>query len=130
MNDSAKSTYQLRHQELAENLRQRFQAPAYEVKERLGEVTMLVPHGQLVETALELRDAASFRFDELIDTCGVDYLEYGRSEWETTSASVTGFGRGVEREQAAAGDSAQRFAVVYHLLSVEMNQRLRLRVML
>ena len=131
MNDSAMSNYQLRHRELAENLRQRFQQTGCDVIEQLNEVTMLVPRDQLLETAIELRDAEAFRFDELIDACGVDYLEYGRSEWATTSASVTGFGRGVEAQERAADDSQkQRFAVVYHLLSVEKNQRLRLRAFL
>ncbi len=130
MNDSAKSNYQLRHRELAENLRQRFQDSDCEVIEQFGEVTMRVPRERLVETALELRDAEAFHFEQLIDACGIDYLEYGRSEWETTSASVTGFGRGVASEASADVDQAQRFAAVYHLLSVEKNHRLRLRVSL
>lgn len=130
MNDSANSNYQQRHQELAGKLRQRFQESGCEVVEQLGEVTMLVPRERLLETANDLRDAEGFRFDELIDACGVDYSEYGRSEWETTAASVTGFGRGVERTTATEQSQQQRFAVVYHLLSVEKNQRLRLRVFL
>ena len=65
----------------------------------------------------------------LIDVCGVDYLQYGKDEWQTESATLTGFGRGValQLEQAAPG-KANRFAVVYHLLSLTHNHRLRLRV--
>jgi len=65
-----------------------------------------------------------------MDVCGVDYLEYGRAEWNTQNATSSGFSRGVARanpgeDSVAAG---RRFAVVYHLLSISLNQRLRLRV--
>jgi len=83
--------------------------------------------------ATELRDHADFRFEQLIDVCGVDYATYGRSEWETADASTTGFGRGVERDperllNLGKTDDPKRFAAVYHLLSVKYNRRLRLRV--
>lgn len=130
MNDSAMSNYHLRHQELAENLRQQFQQAGCEVIEQWGEVTMLVPAEQLVETAVALRDGEQFRFEEMIDACGIDYSEYGRSEWETSGASATGFGRGVVSDDDSGADPEQRFAVAYQLLSVANNQRLRLRVLL
>jgi len=72
-----------------------------------------------------------------MDVSGVDYLSYGRSEWETASATSTGFSRGVSRGNAPeAGERiaetkyepSGRFAVVYHLLSVTHNHRLRLKV--
>ncbi|HET7650026.1 MAG TPA: NADH-quinone oxidoreductase subunit C [Gammaproteobacteria bacterium] len=89
-----------------------------------------VPAGKLLEVARALRDEAEFRFEQLMDVCGVDYLGYGEAEWQTRNATRTGFSRGVTRQQpaAAAGGSGRRFAVVYHLLSVSLNQRLRLRV--
>ena len=49
-----------------------------------------------VEVCLALRDEPEFDFKLLIDVCGVDYLHYGLSEWETESATATGFERGVE----------------------------------
>ncbi len=78
-----------------------------------------------------LRDEPAFRFEICIDVCGVDYLQYGRAEWKTEQATRSGYSRGVNRltsGSADARDSHRRFAVVYHLLSVSLNQRLRLRV--
>ena len=70
----------------------------------LGEVTAIVPHDRLLETMRRLRDAAAFRFELLIDVCGVDYSAYGN----------------LPRE-------GPRFAAVYHLLSLANNARLRVR---
>jgi len=76
-----------------------------------------------------LRDEEPFRFEQLMDVCGVDYLGYADTEWRTQSATVTGFSRGVNRHTLEVGDRPQRrFAVVYHLLSIHFNRRLRLRV--
>ena len=66
-----------------------------------------------------------------MDVCGVDYLEYGRAEWKTEHATVSGFSRGVARGDGARTPRSRpgrRFAVVYHLLSIALNQRLRLKV--
>jgi NADH-quinone oxidoreductase subunit C len=75
------------------------------------------------------------RFGEQVSrvpsTC-VDYLTYGQDEWTTESATESGFSRGVERKPVILDESdtfdARRFAVVYHLMSVRQNVRLRLRV--
>ncbi|HPU53427.1 MAG TPA: NADH-quinone oxidoreductase subunit C [Burkholderiaceae bacterium] len=72
--------------------------------ERLGEITIEVPPAELIAVATLLRDAPGLRFDTLLDVCGVDYLEYGGGGYE-----------------------GPRFASVVHLLSVECNQRLRVR---
>jgi NADH-quinone oxidoreductase subunit C len=93
-----------------------------------GEVTLLVPPDLLLEVARKLRDQRELRFEQLIDLCGVDYAAYGRSEWATVDASTTGFGRGVEGGFQAEADDPKRFAVVYHLLSLAHNRRLRMRV--
>ncbi|MDO5691536.1 MAG: NADH-quinone oxidoreductase subunit C [Pseudomonadota bacterium] len=71
----------------------------------LGEVTITVAPAQYHEAMKTLRDAADCRFEQLIDLCGVDYSTYGDGRWE-----------------------GQRFAVVAHLLSVSLNQRVRVRV--
>ncbi len=71
----------------------------------LGEVTVEVSAGDLLAAASILRDEPSLKFEQLIDLCGVDYSEYG--------------------ERARKGP---RFALVYHLLSLTHNWRLRLRV--
>ena len=92
----------------------------------------------LLDCALVLRDEPELRFEMLMDLCGVDYLDYGRDEWQTNSASGTGFSRGTLRADSAAAsegdmDAAEyrpagRFAVVYHLLSITHNHRVRLKV--
>jgi NADH-quinone oxidoreductase subunit C len=70
----------------------------------LGEVTMVVAAGDLVNACIALRDAPGLRFDTLVDLCAVDYAGYGEGAWD-----------------------GPRFAVVCHLLSTELNQRLRVR---
>ena len=83
---------------------------------------------QWLEVARVLRDEPTLRFEMLMDLAGVDYSEFGKSEWKTFSATGSGFSRGVNR--SAVGEVRQdgvRFAVVVQLLSITNNQRLRLR---
>jgi len=104
----------------------------------VGEVTVEVAASDLLAVCTTLRDDAPFKFDQLIDVCGVDYSEYGSVEWATESTSATGFSRGVEAHTGARlrfGDAPgysntdrPRFASVYHLMSVENNHRMRVRV--
>lgn len=100
----------------------------------LQEITLTIKPEQLLFVCRTLRDDAAFDFKLLVDVCGVDYLHYGLDDWQTESATESGFGRGVlpklvPSEPPEAGKPA-RFAVVYHLLSLQLNQRLRLRVYL
>lgn len=107
----------------AENLVNR-----YEIK--LNELTIEVSSTHLMELC-ELLKAAPFHFDLLIDICGVDYLHYGLSEWQTKSATASGFERGVIANALPNHRVLPyRFAVVYHLLSLTENHRIRLRVFL
>lgn len=94
-----------------------------------GELTLILRPDYLKEVALALRDEADFDFKLLIDVCGVDYLHYGISEWETESATSTGFERGVIQDNYIH-HQGKRFASVYHLLSLTQNQRIRLKVFL
>ena len=71
----------------------------------LGEVTVVVAPEHYKAAAQILKEAAGCRFEQLIDLCGLDYSEYRQGEWD-----------------------GQRFAVAVHLLSVSLNQRLRLKV--
>lgn len=73
--------------------------------ERLGELTLVVAASHYLEAARLLRDDAGLGFDTLIDLCGLDYATYREGD-----------------------HSGARFAAVVHLLSVEHNWRLRLRV--
>jgi NADH-quinone oxidoreductase subunit C len=71
----------------------------------LDEVTIGVKPEQLPAAATTLRDAPELKFEQLTDLCGVDYRDYGEGGW-----------------------SGPRFAVVYHLLSIAHNRRVRMRV--
>ena len=98
----------------------------------LNELTVEVLPENLLKVARFLRDDAMCGFEQLIDVCGVDYLTYGSTEWET---GTSGFSRGVKREFSFDGDEQEesiefdgkRFAVVIHLLSVKQNQRIRVK---
>ena len=86
-----------------------------------------VQPNMLREVCVALRDSPDLKFEILIDLAGIDYLEYGTSEWKTYSATASGFSRGVNRGAPRKPHDGARFAVAYHLLSVTHNQRLRLR---
>ncbi|MCP5273179.1 MAG: NADH-quinone oxidoreductase subunit C [Burkholderiaceae bacterium] len=70
-----------------------------------GELTVTVPAARYLEAMTTLRDHAALKFEQLIDLCGLDY-----SDWQNR------------------GRDGLRFAVVSHLLSVSLNQRVRVRV--
>ena len=94
-----------------------------------GEVTLTVPRAQILDVMKVLRVKTALSFEQCIDVCGVDYSTYGRSEWVTTGAANAGFGRGAERSTPET-DPKNRFAVVYHLLSITKNWRLRVKAFL
>jgi NADH-quinone oxidoreductase subunit C len=71
----------------------------------LGEVTVVVKAADYLHAMLTLRDDPSLRFEQLLDLCGVDYSTYGEGAWD-----------------------GLRFAAVSHLLSLEHNWRVRVRV--
>jgi NADH-quinone oxidoreductase subunit C len=94
-----------------------------------GEITLNVVAEQLKSVCVRLRD--EFGFSQLMDLCGVDYSEYGGSSWETKQSSEFGFSRAVDgANHSQPVDDGFRFAVVYHLLSIQHNQRVRLKVRL
>lgn len=125
-------------------------------EERLGELTVVVRTDAMLEVLTRLRDAAEFRFEQMMDLCGLDYSAYGSDVSEggayfrpddTSGADgihPSRFGSDVTHDAglvssevgqagiAPNGASSQtrkaRFAVVYHLLSVTHNTRLRVRV--
>ncbi|MBA3593989.1 MAG: NADH-quinone oxidoreductase subunit C [Pseudomonadota bacterium] len=71
----------------------------------LGEVTVVVSASDYTAAALILRDAPGCQFEQLIDLCGIDYSEYADGRYD-----------------------GRRFCVATHLLSVSLNQRVRLKV--
>ncbi|MFO1493238.1 MAG: NADH-quinone oxidoreductase subunit C [Lysobacterales bacterium] len=121
---------------LLEQIQARFGEAIASAREALGQYTIEVSPERLIEVARALRDEKPFRFQQLTDLCGVDYLSYGQSEWETDAVTDTGFSRGVEGAGPGRFDwahrprpagIANRFAAVVHLLSLDQNVRLRLR---
>jgi len=78
---------------------------AQHVAVALGEVTVTVRPEQYLAVMKALRDHEACRFEQLIDLCGVDYATYGEGRWE-----------------------GPRYAAVSHLLSISLNQRVRVRV--
>jgi NADH-quinone oxidoreductase subunit C len=114
---------------LASRLTARFAQELRPLPALPGDVAFEVDASQLLAVCRELRDDAQFGFEQLIDLAGVDYLDYGREEWNTLSSTATGFSRGVNRIKEAVSEpaSGRRFAVTYQLLSLANNWRLRLR---
>ncbi len=121
-----------RHETLAARIEERFGERATRVASSCGELTIEVDKDDLLTVAIALRNEPEFGFEMLMDVCGVDYLHYGDVEWTTSSATETGFSRGVERTPVILDEAdefdARRFAAVYHLLSLRHNTRLRMRV--
>jgi NADH-quinone oxidoreductase subunit C len=121
-----------RYETLAARIDERFGSHMRRVHSSCGELTYELDKDDLHEVATALRNEGDFGFEMLMDVCGVDYLGYGSDEWTTSEATGSGFSRGVERKPVILDEAdefdARRFAVVYHLLSLQHNVRLRLRV--
>jgi len=88
-------------QTIAEALGEKVQA----INLALGEVTVVVSAADYLAAAKILRDAPTCRFEQMVDLCGVDYSDY-----------------------KSVGRAGPRYCVVLHLLSVSLNQRVRLKV--
>jgi NADH-quinone oxidoreductase subunit C len=78
---------------------------AKNVRVALGEVTVTVAAADYLAAAILLRDSAGCKFEQLVDLCGLDYSEYKDGQYE-----------------------GLRYCVASHLLSVSLNQRVRLKV--
>jgi NADH-quinone oxidoreductase subunit C len=95
---------------------------------RAHELAYEVEAAALIEVCRTLRDAAELKFEMLMDLAGIDYLHYGHDDWQTQSATRSGFSRArVAEGGAPEPDAPRRYAVIYNLLSITHNQRLRLK---
>jgi NADH-quinone oxidoreductase subunit C len=90
---------------LSAQLKLALNAGLVKLTEDLNELTIECKAEDFIEVCIKLRDHGELKFEQLIDLCGVDYSEYNDGLWE-----------------------GPRYAVVLHLLSVSLNQRVRLRV--
>ncbi len=116
---------------LFEQLKNEFAEQLLSIHSEYGEITIESRPSAIIEVLSQLRDNHHFAFDQLIDICAVDYLYYGEYDWETEQATESGFSRAVEKnEEREFNYDKPRFAVVYHLLSTEKNQRIRVKVYL
>ena len=92
------------------------------------ELAYEVEPAALLTVCRTLRDTEGLKFEMLMDLAGVDYLHHGQDDWQTLSATRSGFSRAAFPESAAPDPGAPgRFAVIYNLLSIAHNQRLRLK---
>lgn len=125
--------------ELRQQLEVRFAGSITAVQEAYGELTLELRADDLFRVCQVLCHDEQFAFEQLIDLCGVDYSDYGKSEWSADEKVCKGgYSRGVQEGTAgrlkfgddlpASSAERPRFAVVYHLLSYRYNLRLRLRV--
>ena len=120
---------------LATALEERFGGRITRVEHTAGDLAYVVAPDELLDVCRILREEEPFQFEMLLDVSGVDYLDYGHAEWDTQQATSSGFSRGAHRgdtfsrqELAETQLKPQgRFAVAYQLLSVTLNQRLRLK---
>ncbi|MFO1351153.1 MAG: NADH-quinone oxidoreductase subunit C [Gammaproteobacteria bacterium] len=123
---------------LVERLQTRFGDDLKQCKLEYGQVMLEVTPDRLITTLTALRD--EFAFEQLVDVCGIDYSAYGKDEWATEKPTFSGFSRAVEPTSPGRGvavvkalgeqaDPKRRFAVIYHLLSVSRNERLRICVL-
>ncbi len=102
---SPATVYAVEPAALKEVIVQALGALAKSVELKLEEVTVVVSAADYLAAATTLRDAPSCRFEQLLDLCGLDYSDYGDGRWD-----------------------GQRYCVASHLLSVSLNQRVRLKV--
>lgn len=134
---SATDSLTPRYANLADRIESLFGTTLQRQRPAPGELSYIVESESLIDVCTRLRDAEETRMQMLMDVCGVDYQAYGVDEWATRRASGSGFSRGVYRsagvrDAAADGEAVEfvppaRFAVVYHLMSITHNWRIRLK---
>lgn len=122
---------------LSSDLQRVFAAQLQSIEIEYDEITVTIDAQTILQVMPQLCVAAEFKFEQLVDLAGVDYLEFGVDEWNTETATSSGFSRGVEKASSGRftfDDVPQqrvmdgpRYAVVYHLLSVTHNHRLRVK---
>ena len=97
-------------------------------------ITLTVEKLNLKKVLKILRDTKDLQFTQLIDLCAVDLIEYGQSEWETVETTSKGYNRGINPQSHSRIDfitedvnEEYKLCVVYHLLSIKHNMRIRVK---
>ncbi|MGD9843413.1 MAG: NADH-quinone oxidoreductase subunit C, partial [Steroidobacteraceae bacterium] len=83
---------------LAESIDAHFAGRLIRTASTCGELTYELNATDLLEMCTRLRDGKEFKFEQLIDLTGLDYLSYGQVEWSTQESTGTGFSRGVSHD--------------------------------
>lgn len=101
----------IRLENLENNLQSVLSDQLVSLQKQRNEITIVTQACNLLGVCEILRDHSSLGFDTLIDLCGIDYFTYG------------------DELSVKNGLRERRFAVIYHLLSVKLNHRVRIRVL-
>ena len=108
-----------------------------EIKLDSDVITLIINQDSLLTTMKILKENEELNFQQLTDLCAVDYSQFKNTEWKTTNATSTGYSRGVKSDthgRIKFGDNIQkedindRFCIIYHLLSLTNNSRIRVKV--
>tara|TARA_B100000287_G_scaffold217265_1_gene204955 strand:+ start:350 stop:1012 length:663 start_codon:yes stop_codon:yes gene_type:complete len=107
-----------------------------EIKLDSDVITLIINQDSLLTTMKILKENEELNFQQLTDLCAVDYSQFKNTEWKTTNATSTGYSRGVKSDthgRIKFGDNIQkedindRFCIIYHLLSLTNNSRIRVK---
>ena len=99
MNKTYQKDYKKRHLEIQKILSERFGGRGIQTYFKNDELTVILSKSILLKVLNFLKDDKVFQFKQLIDLCGVDYP-----------------------------NRIDRFEIVYHLLSINLNQRIRIKL--
>ena len=92
---------------------------------------------KFISIMTHLKENEKIRFEILIDVIGVDYSDFGLSEWNAKSANNKGYSRGISKDSSGRytyktskthhNQPKKRFGVIYNLLSISSNERLNVK---
>ena len=99
MNKAYQDSYNKRHVDIQKILIERFSGGGLETHIKSDDLTIIIDKSNLIKVISFLKEDKDFQFKQLIDICGVDYP-----------------------------NRLERFEIVYHLLSLNLNQRIRVKL--
>lgn len=111
----------------------------YKLESEKDILTIRIEKDSLLHVMGVLKGNKDLLFNQLTDICGIDYSLFGKPEWNTREATSSGYSRGIKAsshgrikfgETVDTINDKDRFCVCYHLLSIEYNRRIRVKVYL